>query len=310
MESASVSHARLSAEERRRLLAWLCQVPAVAEMLRTLPADQYRVVFPSGVRGALGASQAGGLTANLHDPVTGRIVGQARLENAGPEMSLALNQVAMQTALREIAHRLADMEAKLDAVLAGQQADRLGLVESGVHLFHMAAEATLIDNQRQMLTHALAQLSEGRGRLLAGLDTALQGVETLPRTKWSIIRASVLGRNPVAEAERTRESIERHLEPAARATCVMALACGHLGEPGMLRPVWEPVGAAVARLTRANENLRPWLPAARGALPDRLDTLIGTLAKIRDTGPQLEAAPDALVELLFSAADLGEVVNG
>ncbi len=147
--------------------------------------------------------------------------------------------MAIQSALADIAERLEVIEQKIDEVLQGQQNDRAGLVDSAENLYIMASAAGEAENCRLLLTNAVAQLSEARGQMIRSLESSIKSVK-IPIDEWEIIFSS-LRKNIPKDVQRKSEILEATFREVLRASFLMALSCGQLGETVSLKESWQPL---------------------------------------------------------------------
>ena len=243
---AGEAFGKMHDEQRRDLIRLLRQTPAVVEAIRKSGVSSdaaYRVVIPPHMiqqlkagTARLGNGTVSRFTANIHNSKTGKIISQISLEKVSPELIASLNQMAMQSALLEIAQRLELIEQKIEEVLQGQRDDRAGLLDSGENLYALASAATDPENRRLLLANAVAQVSEARGRLIRALETSLKSIDEIPGDKWGIILKSIrsIRRNIAKDVERKAELLESALRDVLRASCILALSYGQLGEPALL----------------------------------------------------------------------------
>ena len=299
MEKPRQASDRLYEEQRQQLVRLLRQIPSVAKAAREFSElslrDKYRVVIPADVMSKIrigdarfGESATGGLTANVHDTSTGRIIGQISVKQLTPNLLESLNQMALQSSLREISLRLEEVEERIEEILKGQQDDRYGLIDSGAHLFVLASQSRDPETRRLLLIDAISQLSEGRGRLIRAFITDARVIEDIPKRKWGIILAS-LRKNLPKKVERKAADLERSLRNVVRASALMALSCGQLGEPHPMRESWQPLDDLVARGRAVRETVVRWLPDDPKALPDGLSTELSVGERILETGKRLES---------------------
>lgn len=285
-------------EGRQHLANLLRRLPAMVDVAQKLKglteADNYKVVIPPDLlrriqesSAHLGKSTSGGWSANIHDSKTGAILGQISLVDIPPELISSLSQVATQSSLAQIAERLETIENKIDAVLQGQRDDRIGLLDSAENLYIMAASATDPENRRELLRKAVGQLSEARGRMIRSLESNIASINELPSDKWEIILKSLV-RNLPKEAETRSELLEAMFRDVLRASCLMALACGQLGETASLKESWRPLEKFMPKIQAAQRKALRWFPSNPTALPDKLTTLLSTTDKIILTGKSLE----------------------
>ncbi len=296
MNKTTQAFNKLYEEQRQKLIRLLRQVPTVVDATQKLSgllnSENYRVRIPPNIlqqirKGSahFGESATGGLSANIHDD-TGKIIGQISLAQASPELVSSFGQMAIQSTLAEIVEHLNVIEQKIEQ---GPRDDRAGLVDSGEDLYVLASTATDSENRRLLLMNAVAQLSEARGRLIRDLAASIQSIDEIPTGKWEIIRAS-LRRNIPKEVERKSSLLENSLRNVLRASYLLSLSCGQLGEPILLRESWQPLERFIPQLEAAQAKIVRWLPDDPNALPDKFSTLVSAAYKIVQAGKQLESS--------------------
>src|SRR5689334_1874230 len=93
-------------ERRNNVLSLLKQIPEFVNTARQLTeGKRYKVIMPNK-EGHLGVRADGlGFTPNMYGK-DGKFVGQASLQEIGPNLNLAINQLTNQKAFAEILQRL------------------------------------------------------------------------------------------------------------------------------------------------------------------------------------------------------------
>ena len=317
MSEASEAFAKLYEEQRQRFIRLLRQVPAVIEMAHKWQGfsegRSYRAVIPADIlerikdgNARLGKSASGRLSANIHDNQTGEIIGQVSLEGISPELLSSLGQMAMQSTLIEIVRRLEVIEREIGDIGQGQIDDRVGLVDSGENLYYLAAKATDMENRRLLLTNAVAQLSEARGRLMRTLETDIRLIDNIPGDKWGIVVAS-LTRDIPKDIESKTERLGSTLKDILRASSIMALSCGELGEPNLFQDSWRPLEELIPKARAAREKIVCWLPDDPHSLPDKLSSLLSLADGVVQAGKQLESGNVKTIEIGFTP---DEIIDG
>jgi len=315
LESSRGAYEQMRADQATNIGRWLRQLPSTLAVLKQSTAREIRAVIPAHLvlghqmgKVHLGEAASGGLTANLHDSATGKIVGQARLVEAAPAQLAELQQLALQHSLAEIARQLDEIERQLERVLAGQIDDRLALVDSGVHLYWLASRASGDEARGRLLIEAMGQLSQGRAQLIRSLAAPMEALSKLPTSQRGI-RWAALRRDLPAEAARSGQALEVTFDAAMRGSAVMALACARLGETQLLRDAWQPLAAALPQLEAAHAMIERWTPGDERRLPDRLGTRLAMAGQIVATGQALEAGQDQQLEILLAPEPDQEAVN-
>lgn len=307
---------RLHADNRRQVLEALRAnsgfVQQVREIIRLQVERQYEVVIPPELADRIrkggayfGQGSEGNLTANIHDAETGEIIGQAGLREASPDLLAALDRMGLQQSLAEIAARLERIEEKVDALLQGQEDDRIGLLASGQHLLSLASEAKHPDTRRQLLVNAVAQLSEARGRLIRWLESCLRQIDAIPTTSWGIFWTS-LRRDLSKDVHQRAQETERALAGVVHASGVLALACGQLDEPALIHDSWRPLEDVIPRVMTAREKTLRWLAPDPALLPDRFSTLVTIAEQVAQTGGLLETRAAEPLRLAFDPSEFLE----
>jgi septation ring formation regulator EzrA len=218
----------------------------------------------------------------------------------------SLNQMAIQSALADIAERLEIIEQKIDDVLQGQRDDRAGLVDSAENLYIMASAASEAENRRLLLANAVAQLSEARGQMIRSLESSINSVSKIPIDKWKIIVSS-LRKDIPKDVQRKSEILEATSREVLRASCLMALSCGQLGETVSLRESWQPLERLMPQIREVQAKVARWLPNQPNALPDKLSTLVSATDEVVQAGKQLESGTVRPLEIELR---LDELTNG
>lgn len=305
-----------SEERRQNLVGLLRRIPSVVgfaqELEGVVSGDKYKVVIPPELlqrlkdgSARLGKSGTGGLSANIHDSQFGEIIGQIGLAEAPPELISSLNQMAIQSALADVAERLEVIEQKIDEVLQGQEDDRKGLVDSAENLYIMASAASEAENRRLLLANAVAQLSEARGQMIRSLESSINSVSKIPTGKWGIIRSSLLSNKDIPkDVQRKSEILEATFREVLRASCLMALSCGQLGESVSLRESWQPLERFMPQISEVQAKVARWLPNQPNALPDKLSTLVSTTDEVIQAGKQLESGTVRPLEIELMSDEL------
>lgn len=300
-------------ERRQNLVDLLRHTPSVVNLAQELKgvvsSDGYKVVIPpellrrlKGGSARFGKSGTGGWSANIHDSQNGEIIGQIGLAEAPLEVIPSLNQMAIQSALAEIAERLEVIEQKIDDVLEGQRDDRVGLVDSAEDLYILASAAGEAENRRLLLANAVAQLSEARGRMIRSLESSIKSVK-VPIDKWEIIFSS-LRKDIPKDVQRKSEILEATFREVLRASCLMALSCGQLGETHSLRESWQPLERFMPQIREVQAKVARWLPNQPNALPDKLSTLVSTTDEVIQAGKQLESGTVRTLEIELISDEL------
>lgn len=301
-------------ERRQNLVDLLRRIPSFVNLAQELKGvvsgDGYKVVIPpellrrlKGGSARLGKSGMGGWSANIHDSQNGEIIGQIGLAEAPPELIPSLNQMAIQSALADIAERLEAIEQKIDDVLQGQRDDRVGLVDSAENLYIMASAASEAENRRLLLANAVAQLSEARGQMIRSLESSINSASKIPTGKWEIIVSS-LRKDIPKDVQRKAEILEATFREVLRASCLMALSCGQLGETVSLRESWQPLERFMPQIREVQAKVARWLPNQPNALPDKFSTLVSTTDEIIQAGKQLESGTVRSLEIELTSDEL------
>ena len=120
------------------------------------------------------------------------------------------------------------------------------------------------------------------------MSPGARAIEDIPTTKWGIILAS-LRRNLPETVERKVEDLERSLRYVVRASALMAMSCGQLGEPHLIRESWQPLEDLIANGRAVRDKVIRWLPDDPKALPDGLSTELSVAEWMLETGKRLES---------------------
>jgi hypothetical protein len=292
MEELDGAIKRFSEWSKQALLRTLVAIPEVKKAVTATSYDYYRVVMDGDLAKGplhLGQSSRGGYTPNLHG-VKGKIMAQARLLPAeglkgsailrgGLVAFNAFYAAAEYIALQEVTRRLANIEQKLGEVLQGQQADRLGLLDSGIHLYVLASFASDDAKRQALVIAALAQLSQARGQLILEVRKDLRLLRQSTDRK-DIARKALRMQNLPAEVERRASRVLPALTEVLRASFVIASACIELGLP--FDKAWEPLGQLQKELDAAKSAVQQWVPIDRSALPDAFSTYVDGVQAIGD----------------------------
>jgi hypothetical protein len=305
---------RFYEERRQSLIGLLRRMPSVVEtvcQLKEMAINRnYKVVIPPELlerikdgSARFGKSGTDGWSANIHGSKTGEIIGQVSLAEVSPELASSLSQLAVQSMLAEIAQRLEIIEEKIGEVLQGQRDDRAGLLDSAENLYAMASVATEPENRRFLLANTVMQLSEARGRMIRSLESGIQTIHEIPTHKWEIVFRSLVKDIP-QDVERRAELLESTFRDVLRASCLMALSCGQLGETVSLKKSWQPLERFIPEVRKALEKIVRWFPNDPYALPDKFSTLLSATDGLVQAGKQLQRDNARALEIDFTPDEL------
>ena len=252
-------------EKRRELIQFLRQVPAVAQVARTLAEGKtYRVYIPPEILKQLREGTAyfgtrkdtGFLSTSILDAETGKIIQNVSLVEVSPDLLISLNQLAVQQTLANIVQRLEVMEEKVTDVLQGQHNDRLADIESGVHIYEQAVVATDPETRRGLLISAIQKLNDGRNRLLKSTDVLF--VDTLPRSRLGMFFSPIPDIPKYVEGK--AEPVWQSAHAIIKATRYMVLAYAILEEPASLQVSLQQSETEIRKFEEKVRQIVNWLP--------------------------------------------------
>ena len=177
--------------DARQVLALLPELEDVTASLfpeATVVADIPSFLQEQIDRGELGfqIDRSGNYLAHLVDQ-NGRMHHVLRLDtkHLTPELSQAWNNLRTRVVQLEIMKGLRDIEEAVSAVKAGQQDDRLALVDSAWSLIEQAREVSDSDYRKRLLNQALDKAIEGRDQLTRSIDRDLADLKKY-RERWGL----------------------------------------------------------------------------------------------------------------------------
>lgn len=303
--------------DRHRLLSALRSTPALVQLARSLGAAKtYVIEWPPEALGALRAGKAvwekavdGSLPAVVRLKDNSEIVKHLRLREVSGSSTQglnALNNLALQSAIASVVEQLEDLDAKLDSVLAGARADRLGYVIAGEQMYGQALAARDPENRHRALHSALQTLATGRGQLMASITSEAR-----------LLRPATGNARPFAKApsEKLADSyrvLEEDARSAALATRSMILVHEELGEPDMAREALGQFAHGLAEPARRLRELAPHVPYSRTFDPQRTWAVLEdrVLPAARASASALEGAPKPLLTEFTPGEILAEPKDG
>ena len=228
--------------DARQVLALLPELEDVTASLfpeATVVADIPSFLQEQIDRGELGfqIDRSGNYLAHLVDQ-NGRMHHVLRLDtkHLTPELSQAWNNLRTRVVQLEIMKGLRDIEEAVSAVKAGQQDDRLALVDSAWSLIEQAREVSDSDYRKRLLNQALDKAIEGRDQLTRSIDRDLADLKKY-RERWGLgllrDEATTLIQSQTSLTEKNAERAEQVVRAVAAmesATRAAALVHMHHGE--------------------------------------------------------------------------------
>lgn len=226
--------------QRARLLAGLRSAPAVSQLIQELKSSAtYVIEWSPAARAALRNATAtwqtnadGTIPVVLRAKEGGAILEHLKLREIAANSSQclsALNNLTMQLAIAEILTCLEELDEKLVRVIAGQRADRGGLVLGGEHLYRQALQARGEANRAQALHSALQCIAQGRAQLMQAI------CEEAAHLRPASGSAIPFKRSQTARLKDTFIQLESDAKLVALATKSMILINEELHEPDMAR---------------------------------------------------------------------------
>lgn len=256
--------------QRERLFQELRTMPTFVDLARSLgSSSRYVIEWPTE---ALAAQRAG--TAVWQTAADGTLPVVIRLKNgeivkhlrlrevadAGQGLS-TLNNLAVQASLAQVVGKLEELDAKLDRVLAGARADRLGQVLAGEQLYAQALAARDPGTRRATLHSAHASLATGRGQLLSNVAEQARALK-VPTGSALLFR-----KNPSRELEERIDAMQEDVKAVALATRSMALVTEELGETGMTAVALSQFASKLSEPVRCLRQLSRYVPFRGGIDP-------------------------------------------
>lgn len=283
-------------EKRQELIQFLRQVPAVAQVAKTLVEGKtYRAYIPPEILERLREGTAnfgtrkdsGQLSANILDTETGKIIHNVSLIEVPPDLLNSLNQLAVQQTLANIVQRLEIIDEKITDALQGQHNDRLADVESGVHIYEQAVAATDPQTRRGLLISAVQRLNDGRNRLLKSTDVHF--VDKLPRNRLGMFFSPIVDIPKYVESK--AEPVWKAAHAIVKASRYLVLAYAILNEPISLQVSLQQSESDIRKFEEKVKQIVNWLPPTAKWRESLLEIGNGALPAIQ----QLEAHHKAIV---------------
>jgi hypothetical protein len=268
---------------RRQVLTALRAAPALAQLVQGLQAAKsYVIEWPPEALTALKDGSAawqsaadGTLPAVVRLKDNNEIVKHLRLRESGQltgQGLAALNNLAIQSTLAQVLRQIEELDTKLERVLEGARADRLGLILAGEHLYAQALVAKDADNRRSILHSALQSLGQGRGQLMASIAAEARLLQPPSGSAWPFMET------PSQKLGRQLKVLGEDAKAVALATRSVILVHEELGEPGMAKVALDQFWKELAVPAQSLKELAAYAPYAPGdnpaqvwsALSDRL----------------------------------------
>ena len=179
--------------EQREIMASLIDVsPAVAELAKGLKKTQrLKLVFSDEIKEKLRkgtyhlmkTKDPSGLFKAVVVDSKGKIKALADLQWEEvckgvdiSKMTSAMQGMAIQQQLRDIAGQLEDMSSSMEDVLMGQHNDRLALFFCGEAIYREALATTDLDRKKQLSSAAIMSLTDAITKLQTSLAYEIQGI--------------------------------------------------------------------------------------------------------------------------------------
>lgn len=256
-------------EKRQGLIQLLRQVPAIAQLAKTLVEGKtYQAHIPPEILEQLreGAAyfgtrkDSGLLSASILDAETGKIIHNVSLVEVSPDLLNSLNQLAIQQTLANIIQKLEVIDENISHVLQGQQNDRLADVESGVHIYEQAIAANDRETRRGLLISAIQKLNDGRNKLLKSTDVHF--IDKLPRNRLGMFFSPILDIPKYVEGK--AEPVWKAAHAIIKASRYLVLAYVVLDEPASLQMALQQSDSEIRKFEEKVKQIVNWLqPVAK-----------------------------------------------
>jgi hypothetical protein len=288
-------------ERRNNVLRLLKQIPEFVNTARQLTeGKQYKVIMPNK-EGHLGVRADGsGFTPNMYGK-DGKFVGQASLQEIGPDLNLAVNQLTNQQAFAEILQRLELIDQKISEVLTLEHLDRIARVNAAIKLYHQAALA-IPENQPFLLSNAITELQKGLEFLANELRNDIRYIENLPRGYWKIMFSM---QNPHKRVDEKWLPMQETYLAILRSAYFLPIAHENMGNPKsqefclqQLRDLGQEFGNTVEKIT-------PWLSQKDANIIEETWTTTKQIASgITPTNRQLGSGISDEIEFEFTPTEI------
>lgn len=203
------------------LLSMLCPVAELRSVLEKLKTKGFILKIPEEFRRAvregtayLGNSQKhpGGMTPNVYDHKTGKLVGQGYIHEGVDPSSMGdiMNNLAVFAMLQSIIVKLDDLQEDVAFIKEGQKDDRMGKIIGSFKSYVIALPTfRTIEEQRNASFIVYCSISEGLYQIHFFLDRVCQLMQDCPNNWWEHLLAAV--KHPFKNVAEKKEAVYHEL---------------------------------------------------------------------------------------------------
>lgn len=225
------------------LIIWGPTLIDIVSKIKEIGGKQFEVIFSSDILEkinngdySLVKDKLGDIIAQVRNNNTGELVKNLRLKELTSveklyELSGSLQNMAMMAAMQKISSQLANIEEKLNNITEEFSIDRRGEIQSGYNLYLQALKINKIERREGLLLHSIAQLSNGRSKLIEEARKKLEQLTEFKADYWSEFKKELISHNHHEKKETVIKSFATDLFFIQRSTQVITEIYFEMNEP-------------------------------------------------------------------------------